>query len=326
MKLLKILLPVILIILIILSVSLFFAFQYVSKPVYLADNSAVSIVIPRGKGAIWIANTLKEKKLIRSELAFRFIAWRKNLLSKMQAGSYTLNRSQSLEEIVQSLTKGTNDVWVTIPEGWRNEEIAEALGKALGETFDQEEFLKIAKDRQGYLFPETYLLPKQITPEAVVSLLTKTFDQKFTDEMKNALQKQGRTVEDAVILASLIEREANEYEAMQMVSGILLKRIENDWPLQVDATLQFAKGFNQQQKTWWAPPLAADKEINSLYNTYKHAGLPPASITNPGMEALKAAVYPQESAYWYYITDTHGEMHYAETIEQHNNNVNTYLR
>ena len=326
MKLLRIVLPVFASILVLSAVALYVSYQYASSPVDPSDNAAVSVVIPRGKGAIWIGNTLKEKNLIRSTLAFRFIAWRKDLLSKMQAGSYVLNKSQSLESIAQSLTKGTNDIWVTIPEGWRNEEIAEVFGKALGEAFDQKEFLELAKDKEGYLFPETYLIPKEATPQTVVSLLTRTFEQKFSQEMQDELKKQQRTVKDAVILASLIEREARELKEMQVVSGILLKRIENSWPLQVDATLQYAKGFNEQQKTWWAPPLAADKTINSPYNTYKNPGLPPAPIANPGINSLKAAVYPTESSYWYYITDNKGEMHYAETVEQHNANVQKYLR
>jgi UPF0755 protein len=111
-----------------------------------------------------------------------------------------------------------------------------------------------------------------------------------------------------------------------MVSGILWKRLDNDWPLQVDATLQYAKGYDERTKDWWAEPLAADKDITSSYNTYKNQGLPPGPICAPSESSINAAVYPEGSEYWYYISDLNGNMHYAQDLTQHNANINTHLR
>jgi UPF0755 protein len=124
-------------------------------------------------------------------------------------------------------------------------------------------------------------------------------------------------------MASLIEREARIDTSRQMVSGILWKRLDNAWPLQVDATLQYVKGGKND---WWPEPLAVDKSLNSPYNTYQNTGLPPAPIANPSLSSIKAALSPTDSAYWYYISDLQGNMHYGVTLDDHNANVNQYLR
>ena len=116
-----------------------------------------------------------------------------------------------------------------------------------------------------------------------------------------------------------------------MVAGILLKRLKADWPLQVDATLQYAlANFRCSQiKTdcnWWLIPTAADKKTDSLYNTYKYKGLPPTPICNPGLVSIEAVVYPQDSDYWFYLSDKKGQMYYARTVEEHNSNIQKYLQ
>ncbi len=301
---------------------------FVSYQLSPVSNSQTeqTIIIPKGASVSSIGAQLKQKGLIKSPYAFRFVVWKNQLQTSIQAGTFKVKPSQSVEEIALALTKGTDDIWITLVEGWRNEEIAEELAKTFGPEFDTKKFLELAKEKQGYLFPNTYLFPKLSTPELIIATLTKTFEKQFGMEDEQVLDQQKRTMQDAVIMASLVEREARQPETMRMVAGILWKRLDAGWPLQVDATLQYAKGYDKKNKTWWSVPFGIDKSIKSVYNTYAHPGLPPAPICNPGLNALKAVANPKESPYWYYITDDNGVMHYAETLSEHNANVKKYLQ
>ena len=131
-------------------------------------------------------------------------------------------------------------------------------------------------------------------------------------------------------MASLVEREAKHDDDRPVIAGIMLKRLKADWPLQIDATLQYAlanlRCIAKSSCDWWIVPTAADKKINSAYNTYLNNGLPPAPICNPGLSSIKAVVNPQTNNYWFYISDSKGQMHYAKTIEEHNENIAKYLR
>ncbi|MBI5151662.1 MAG: endolytic transglycosylase MltG [Candidatus Pacebacteria bacterium] len=304
----------------------FGAISYILSPVSPQTAPTQTVVIPKGAGVSAIGTLLQQKNLIRSAWAFRFVVWKNKTVKNLQAGQFDLSPSQSPEEIAQALTKGTDDVWVTIVEGLRNEEIAEVLAQNLGSTFDSKEFLQLANGKQGFLFPDTYLVPKMVTARTMVNLMQTTFTKKTTTGIQDELQKKNRSFVEAVILASLIQREARTPETMKMIAGILLRRLEKGWPLQVDATLQYSKGYDPKEKTWWPTPYAEDKKLKSLYNTYAHPGLPPAPIANPGLHALEAATNPTSSDYWYYITDDAGVMHYAKTVEEHNANVKKYLR
>ena len=299
--------------------------SYQLSPVSTSQTEQ-TIVIPKGASISSIGNQLVQKGLIKSLYVFRFVVWKNTLQGSIQAGTFKVSPSQSVEEIAFSLTKGTDDTWVTLVEGWRNEEIAEELAQTFGPEFDTKKFLELAKEKQGYLFPNTYLFPKLSTPELIISTLSKTFEKQLGAEDMQKLEAQKRTLEQAVTMASLVEREARQPETMRMVAGILWKRLDAGWPLQVDATLQYAKGYDKKNKSWWSVPFGMDKSIKSVYNTYANPGLPPAPICNPGLNALKAVANPKESPYWYYITDDNGVMHYAETLSEHNANVKKYLQ
>ena len=289
------------------------------------ESKKVSVVIPRGASTRTIGKMLQEKNLVRSDLVFRISVWKQQLEGSLQAGTFTLDASSTPDEIALALTKGTNDVWVTLVEGWRNEEVAEELHTMLGETFDVKTFLSEARKEQGFLFPDTYLFSREATAGSVLRVLKNTFDKKMTQEIRDGITRQGLSLQEGVTLASLVEREARQPETMRMVSGILLKRLRAGWPLQVDATLQYIRGYDAKEKTWWTTPLAVDKALKSPFNTYASPGLPPMPIANPGLNALRAVANPIESEYWYYITDPKGVMHYGKTLEEHNNNVRTYL-
>lgn len=300
--------------------------KYLESPIS-TNTTEVSVVIPKGSGSTRIGNILKEKNLIRTPYIYRLIVWRESLAGKTQAGSYMLKQSMSVKEIANALTKGTADVWVTLPEGWRNEEVADELSQTFSEDFfDKQEFLTLTKNMQGKLFPDTYLLPKESSASTIAKLLSQTFEKKITAKMREDISSQGRTLDEVLVLASLVQREAKHAEDMNMIAGIMMNRLDIDMPLQIDATLQYVKGYDKNKKTWWPTPYAIDKTIKSPYNTYQNAGLPPSPIANPGIVAITAAIYPEKSEYFFYITDDNGLMHYAKTVEEHNANVQKYLR
>ena len=296
--------------------------------VQAVDGQATHVqtfVIPKGQALQVIGQRLREEKLIRSPLLFRLWVKRQGLEQKIPAGSFKISPNLSLNEVIQLLVAGTDDVWVTLLEGWRKEEVAASLAKQL-KNFDSQEFLTLASESEGYLFPDTYLFPQEATAKLVYDTLLSTFERKISSQLRDEIESQGKTLAEVIILASIIEREAQQPADMKLVAGVLQNRLNFGMPLQVDATLQYAKGYNQVHQSWWVEPRAADKQLNSLFNTYKYPGLPPGPICNPGLNAITAAIYPTQSDYLYYISDRSGKMHYAVDLEEHNANVQKYLR
>lgn len=313
----------------VLTTGVFIWWQTITRAVSLENTQTQKFIIAKGSGVNQIASKLKAENLIKSELAFKLMVKKLGIDTQIQAGSFELSPGQNTQEIATTLTKGSDDVWITILEGWRREEAATAISEALnakGIDFDAQTFLDATQDKEGYLFPDTYLIPLTISEASLANLLTNTFDQKITDQMKQDIDQSGKTLAQIITMASLIEREARTDEARKMVSGILWKRLENDWPLQVDATLQYVSGFNKTQNDWWPDPTVAMKEIDSPYNTYKFTGLPPSPIASPSLSSIMAAIYPSSSEFWYYISDLQGRMHYGRTLDDHNLNVEKYLR
>lgn len=298
---------------------------YNLQPASNVSTQQTLFVIPKGQSTKTILSRLQEAGIIRSATAMDYYLYFSSQRNSFQAGSFRLSPSMTLAQIIEQLQHGTLDTWVTIPEGWRAEEISDAFKQALGESFDAESFTKLAKAQEGYLFPDTYLVTLTATPEDVLTLLTRTFAKKIAT-LPEVPRGEQRPSTNVMILASIVERESKTPEDRKIVAGILWKRLDNSFPLQVDATLQYAKGYNIQKKTWWSPPTAEDKKINSPFNTYKYPGLPPHPISNPGLEAIRAALFPTKTEYLYYLSEDDGTMHYAKTLEGHNANIATYLR
>ncbi|MDO8497649.1 MAG: endolytic transglycosylase MltG, partial [bacterium] len=190
----------------------------------------------------------------------------------------------------------------------------------------ENEFVQSAKE--GHLFPDTYLIPKQATTENILSIFYNNFDKKYDDSLKTKARKLGLTEEEVVTLASLVEREARNESERKNVASILLKRLKNDWPLQVDATVQYIIGYQQKEKLWWKRNLTQDDlDVESPYNTYKNKGLPPTPICSPGLLSIQAVVEADPTTpYWFYLTDPSGKTHYSKTVEEHDAQVNQYLR
>jgi UPF0755 protein len=208
---------------------------------------------------------------------------------------------------------------VTLIEGWRIEEEAKALAGLLNDN--SEKFVTEAKE--GYMFPDTYSFPKNASAEFVVKTLRDNFDKKYTPELQAKIKKQGLTPAEGVILASIVEREARTDEVRTNVAGILLKRLNIGMALNADATVQYALGYQASEKSWWKKNLTInDLKFDSSYNTYLHAGLPPAPICNPSLSSLQAVANADANTpYLYYFHDSKGNSYYAKTLEEQNQNA-----
>ena len=248
----------------------------------------------------------------------------------IQAGDFRLSSSMSSREIASELTHGAIDIWVTLPEGLRIEEQAKLIEEKLNFSsndmyqFKKIEFIEIAEE--GYMFPDTYLIPKDATASDVADLLRTTFDQKVDSSVFSNGRKNGLTENQLITLASIIEREARREDEKPIISGIITNRLRDGIALQIDATVQYAKGYDDVNQTWWSQITTADyQSVKSAYNTYRNPNLPPGPISNPGLESINAAASPQETPYYYYLHDSDGNIHYAKTIDEHEQNIQDYL-
>jgi len=269
--------------------------------------------------------------LIHSDLWFRLYLRLNQIQGQnIQAGEYQLSKTMSLAQILQEFQHGTFDVRLTFIEGWRKEQYAALLREVFDTEFAQN-FLAQVQSQEGYLFPDTYLVQNNITPAALLKLLIETFDQRVDTKMRQAFEEQGLTLQQALIIASIVEREAKFTVDRPQVAAILIKRFLAGWPLDADATVQYAKAnlncsISNLDCEWWPQDLTeADLGIDSPYNTRKYPQLPPTPIANPGLAAISAVAFPKDTPYWYYLSDDEGRIHYAKTLEQHQQNIHAYL-
>jgi UPF0755 protein len=189
-------------------------------------------------------------------------------------------------------------------------------------NYDSSWRLELNKN-EGYLFPDTYLLPRGASVEQIISILRKNFQNKY--DLISSVKTTNLTEAQTTIIASIIEREAIFEEDRSLVASVLLNRLELGMALGVDPTVQYAVGFDQESKSWWKKDLTVDDlDSDSPYNTRKFAGLPPGPISNPGVSALKAALNPVNSDYLYFYSDVKGHLHFAKTIEGHQANIKKY--
>ena len=317
-----------------LFVSILGVFLY---QVYLPQNvdefDSKTITIEEGMGLTQIADLLKEESLLRNPLLFIVYAYLDGKAGRMQAGIYEIDTPVSAKDLVTVISGGYigNLVRLTIPEGFNGEQIAEKLVEE-GVIDKRDEFLNLvqlstaaayeiynydflenisASSLEGFLFPDTYEFKENTDPKRVLDKFLKNFERKASNLVGDY---------DTLILASLLEREVQTQEDMRLVAGVLNNRLEIGMLLQVDATLVYITGKKTGQLT------NRDKLIDSVFNTYKYAGLPPAPIANPGLKAINAVLNPIPSDYLYYLTDLDSKTHFAKTLEEHNKNKSIYLR
>ena len=212
---------------------------------------------------------------------------------------------------------------VKVNEGLRKEEVAEVVGERLDwNEEDKENFINIA-NVEGYYFPKTYLIYKDEDPSVVIATMVEEFD-KAVSKVKKPKSKQIISEDTIVKIASIIQREAAGKGDMALISGIIWNRIFNGMKLQMDATLQYAKG--SEEEGWWERVTPEDKKIKSAYNTYIHTGLPPGAIANPGLAAISAAFNPQKTECLFYLHDRNRQIHCSRTYEEHKKNIDIYLK
>lgn len=299
----------------------FLYYQHALTPVNPFHKTPQEFVIPQGAGLKTIGNSLQTQGLIRNSFAFYIYVKLSGLDNKIQAGDFRLQQNMSVQQITNTLTHGTLDIWVTIPEGLRAEEIAAILQKKLP-TYDAS-WLSQLKQHEGYLFPDTYLFPKDASIQNVISIMTNNFNTKYAEATAQKTVKLSQ--EEVVILASIVQREAITPGDMRLVASTLENRFSIGMALGSDVTVEYVLGYQPAEHTWWKKDLTAyDLQVDSPYNTRLNAGLPPSPICNPGLTALEAVLNPPDTNYIYYVSDKNGKLHFAVTLEQHNINVAKY--
>lgn len=315
-----------------------FLYLYYQSAVNRKNNDgsgAAEFLISPGQKVYEVAENLRKAKLINSAAAFKIYVRFHNLDNKLQAGYYRISRNLSLKEVVDVLQHGKRDLRLTFPEGWRREEMAFAAAKILARPAFYAEFLKETEGLEGFLFPETYLVPREISARDLVRVMKEIFNKKYTQAATAPGANKELPQREVIILASIVEREAKKDEDRSVIAGILIKRFQNGWPLEADATVQYALASARLTKIsfegllnfeFWPKNISFDDlKIDSAYNSRRRSGLPPGPIGNPGLASINGVLNAVETPYWYYLTDADGNTHFAKTLEEHNRNVNRYL-
>ena len=278
------------------------------------------IRIEEGGSVSGIASFLEQQNIIKSTAMFKVLVVIKGNQKDLIAGDYFFEKKLSLTRVLNRLSKGDYDISptdVVFPEGVTVAQIGKIL-KSNFENFKEEEFLRLAKDKEGFLFPDTYKFLPNVGPRQVISDMESNFNQKI-EPLLVEIEESGHSVLEIITMASLLEEEARTRETREIISGILWNRIEIDMALQVDAVFTYIMGRHISQV------LFEDLEIDSPYNTYKYKGLPPGAISNPGLSSIESALRPAGSNYFFYLSDRNGTMHYAQDFDGHKINRGLYL-
>jgi len=315
-------------------IALILVFSYfigVSLPYPSNNFSKIDFSIRKGENVSQIANNLSLKKIIFSPYLFRFYLKVNNLEKNIKAGDFEINLPISIKKLAETITSNHLNNIFLIKEGDTLKEIEKNLKEKeiLKEedsiaNFTLKDFkdfsLKINlenyldKPLEGFLFPDSYHLPKGLSSKEIVQIFLNNFLNKINPEILEETKKQNKNFYEVLTLASIIEKEVKDYKDKQMVIDILIKRLKENIPLQVDATICYAlnKSFSDCHLTY------ESLKIDSLYNTYLYKGLPPTPISNPSLESIKAVLNPLANDYWYYLTNRKtGETIFSKTYEEH---------
>ncbi len=289
--------------------------------------------VERGESVASIAIRLEEVGLIRSAAAFRAYLIYTGLDTSLQAGEYLLSPAQSIIDIAREMQDATPEqVPFVILPGWRMEEIAASLPTS-GLDISPDEFLAAASSAprgldflpatvstEGFLYPDSYIVPRDTSVDALLSGFLRNFGLHLTTDLREGFDRQGLDIYQAVTLASLVQREAVQPEEAAQIASVFLNRLAIGMKLDSDPTVQYALGYNAVQATWWTNPLSAqDLQFDSPYNTYLYNGLPPGPICNPSLDSLRAVAFPAETPYYYFRArcDGSGLHDFSVTFEEH---------
>lgn len=279
------------------------------------------VVIEPGTNVKAITAQLQDSHVIRSQSLLYYILTFFYDPTDVKASTYIFEEPLTTTGVAERLVAGEfgNDlIRFTHYEGERATSIANNAEAQLI-NFDKEAFLARGVPLEGKLYPETYHIPKTFTADELIDLMLQTFEEK-TKDIQPLIDKSSLSYEQVLVLASILEREANSPESMKIVSGILQGRMEAGMPLQADASIEYILNKPLKELT------PEDLEIDSPYNTYLNKGLPPTPIGNPGIDAIMAVLQPEKTDYVYYITDNDGNFHYSVTYDEHLDNIEKYLK
>ena len=310
--------------------------QEVIRPV-VQTAPAVLFEIPEGSSFKTIAGQLEKRGLIRSKEAFYVLAWYRKELAAIKAGEYKLSPAMPPEKILEILVSGkVVRHLVTIPEGYNMFQIARLLDR--GGLVKKEEFLKACTDwdflrksgihedsAEGYLFPESYYLSRSSSAVEIASAFIQQFWKVWRD---NGFDKRtveiNSTVHEVVTLASIVELEAAVPEEKPVIASVFWNRLERGIPLQADPTVKYGvlieRKIKKRRLTW------RDLRKSTPYNTYTLKGLPKGPVSNPGLESLRAVLYPEKTEYLYFVSKGNGRHCFSKTLREHNRAVDKYIR
>ena len=324
----------------VISIAGFIYLQHIiNEPRDINNNIKKEFTIENGDSVQEIAENLQYENLISDMDLFKFYVWQKKIGSKLQAGNYELSPSMPIPEIANLFIGGkikSNKISITIPEGFSNEKIDERLAEngliekesftnfseAGNLNFLAYDFLQDKPENtglQGYYFPDTYEYYKNSAIEDIAKKMLDNFDRKLSQELREEIKKQNKSIFETLILASIIEKEAGFAKDMGKISSVFHNRLKLDYPLESDATINYITKSGRSQSTY------EDLQIDSPYNTYKYAGLPPTPICNPGFNAIKTAIYPEETDYFFFLTPLDRKAIFSETYAEHLKNQSKYL-
>jgi UPF0755 protein len=292
-----------------------YVYQAQKAPGQFPSNSDITIHNGLTVGAV--ADLLEREHVVGSSLLLYMLIEAEFKGSYIQAGTYRFDSPRTLYEIADAITTGKNLtplLKVTFPEGFTAKNILQYLPLEYAHIN-----ISSALAHEGYLFPDTYFISPDSELNDILALMEETYKQKIA-LLREKINASPYTEKEVIILASILEREANDVDSMKMVAGILEKRLQIDMPLQVDATFEYHLGKTSKELT------AEDLQSDSPYNTYTHGGLPPEPISNPGLNAIHAVLEPTTSEYLYYLTGTDGKFYYAKTFEEHKKNKTLHLK
>ena len=303
-----------------LVMSTFFLFWWLFQaPGDFPVNTAITI--EEGMSTDEIVRHLEAERVVRYGAALQVFLTFLHRDDFIQANTYLFTERLSAREVAYAITHAefiAPPLKVTIPEGLTGAQMVAVIRESIPAANTPPLDAKLFDEHIGYLFPETYYVHRNFTQEDLIALMRETFDMRM-EELQEEITESPLTLEEIVILASIIEREAGRDDSKPIVAGILLNRLAIGMPLQVDAVFYYVLGRTSSELT------RIDLQMDSPFNTYTNKGLPPTPIANPGFASLHAVLYPSSSENLYYLTAPDGIFHYSETFDRHLDNKRLYL-
>lgn len=311
----------------------YYGYQKAHQPYKGFSEEEIFTTVSPGASSTSIARALEKKGVVEDSDLFLAALWYRRATQRLQAGEYRFSQPASIFEVIDRLVRG--DVFflsVTIPEGLTLAETAALFEvKGLGDTreleavFGQTDLIDSldseASDLEGYLFPETYQLPRRPSAEDIARALVSRFKRVFNEERREKAETLELTARELVTLASIVEKETGQADERPIIASVFWNRLRIGMPLQSDPTVIYAL---KKEGNYNGNLRRSDLEMESPYNTYRHRGFPPGPIASPGLGSIDAVLNPPDTKYLYFVSKNDGSHHFSNTLREHNNAVRKY--